>query len=210
MRAALTREHPMTEIDAKTVMALRKKTGAPMMDCKAALQEAAGDMEKAVEILRKKGLKAADARGDREATEGQVFSYVHHNGKLGVLVEVGCETDFVARNEEFQELGRNCCLHVAAMRPRYLSREQVDAAAIEKEQRILTEQAAEQMKGRPAEVVQKAVEGRMQKFFAEQCLLEQQWVKDDSKTVAEVVKELAGKIGENIQVRRFAMLELGA
>ena len=210
MRAALTKEHPMTEIDAKTVMALRKKTGAPMMDCKSALQEAAGDMDKAVDVLRKKGLKAADSRGDREATEGQVFSYVHHNGKLGVLVEIGCETDFVARNEQFQAFGHDCCLQVAAMRPRYLSRDQVEAEAVEREQRVLAEQVAEQMKGRPADVVQKAVDGRMQKFFAEQCLLEQEWVKEHGKTVTEVVKELAGKIGENIQIRRFAMLELGA
>lgn len=197
------------EIDAKTVMALRKKTGAPMMDCKAALKEAAGDMDKASEILRKKGLKAADARGERDATEGQVFSYVHHNGKLGVLVEVGCETDFVARNDEFQAFGRNLCLHVAAMRPRFLRVEDVDQGAIETERRILTEQAAEQMKGRPEEVVQKAVEGRMQKFFAEQCLMEQPWVHDDKKTVEDIRKELAAKIGENLQVRRFERVELG-
>lgn len=197
------------EIDAKTVMALRKKTGAPMMDCKAALKEAAGDMDKASEILRKKGLKAADARGERDATEGQVFSYVHHNGKLGVLVEIGCETDFVARNDEFQAFGRNLCLHVAAMRPRFLRVEDVDQGAIETERRILTEQAAEQMKGRPEEVVQKAVEGRMQKFFAEQCLMEQPWVHDDKKTVEDIRKELAAKIGENLQVRRFERVELG-
>jgi len=128
----------MVEIDAKTVMALRKKTGAPMMDCKAALTESGGNEEKAIEILRKKGLQAADARGGRDATEGQVFSYVHHNGKVGVLVEIGCETDFVARNEEFQEFGRTACLHVAAMRPAYLSQEDVDAAAIEKERKFLS------------------------------------------------------------------------
>jgi elongation factor Ts len=201
----------MVEIDAKTVMALRKKTGAPMMDCKAALIEAAGNEEKATEILRKKGLQA-DARGGRDATEGQVFSYVHHNGKLGVLVEVCCETDFVARNEEFQDFGRTACLHVAAMRPAYLAQEDVDAAAIEKERKFLVEQASEQMAGRPDEVVQKAVDGRMQKFFAEKCMLEQVWVKDEGskKTVAEVQKELAGKIGENIRIRRFALVELGA
>jgi elongation factor Ts len=182
------------------------------MDCKAALTEAGGNEEKAIEILRKKGLQAAGARGDRDATEGQVFSYVHHNGRLGVLVEVGCETDFVARNQEFQEFGRNACLHVAAMRPAFVSREQVDAAAVEKERKFLVEQAGEQMAGRPDEVIQKAVDGRMQKFFAEKCLLEQVWVKDDAgkKTVDEVQKELAGKIGENIQIRRFVMFELGA
>ena len=202
----------MVEIDGKTVMALRKKTGAPMMDCKAALTESGGNEEKAIEILRKKGLQAADARGGRDATEGQVFSYVHHNGKVGVLVEIGCETDFVARNEEFQEFGRTACLHVAAMRPAYLSQGDVDAAAIEKERKFLVEQAAEQMAGRPDEVVQKAVDGRMQKFFAEKCMLEQIWVKDEGskKTVAEVQKELAGKIGENIAIRRFALFELGA
>ncbi|MGE0143158.1 MAG: translation elongation factor Ts [Planctomycetota bacterium] len=199
----------MTEIDAKMVAALRKRTGAPMMDCKAALTEVGGDMEKAVDVLRKKGLKAADARGERDAGEGMVFSYVHHNGKLGVLVELGCETDFVARNEEFRAFGRDVCLHVAAFRPRYLAPADVSEAEVARERDIVLEQTRQQMAGRPDEVIQKAVEGRMQKFFAELCLLEQPWVHDDKKAVGLVVKELAGKIGENIQIRRFTRLELG-
>ncbi len=199
----------MAEIDAKMVGALRKRTGAPMMDCKEALIESGGDMEKAVDILRKKGLKAADARGEREATEGRVFSYVHHNGKLGVLVELGCETDFVARNEEFNAFGRDLCLHVAAFRPRYLDASAVPAQEVERERAIVLEQTRTQMAGRPDDVIQKAVDGRMQKFFAEQCLVDQPWVHDDKKSVGTVVKEFAGKIGENIRLRRFSRMELG-
>ena len=156
-----------------------------------------------------KGLKAADARGERDAAEGMVFSYVHHNGKLGVLVELGCETDFVARNEEFRAFGRDVCLHVAAFRPRYLAPADVSAAEVARERDIVLEQTRQQMAGRPDDVIQKAVDGRMQKFFSELCLLEQPWVHDDKKAVGLVVKELAGKIGENIQIRRFTRLELG-
>ncbi|MCC6781288.1 MAG: translation elongation factor Ts [Planctomycetes bacterium] len=199
----------MAVIDAKMVAALRKRTGAPMMDCKEALVETDGDMEKAVDVLRKKGLKAADARGERDATEGQVFSYVHHTGKLGVLVELGCETDFVARNEEFKAFGRDVCLHVAAFRPRYLAQQDVPAAEIERERSIVLEQTATQMAGRPKEVIEKAVDGRMSKFFAELCLLEQPWIHDDKKTTGAVCKELVAKIGENIRLRRFVRMELG-
>ncbi len=199
----------MGEIDAKMVSALRKRTGAPMMDCKEALVEAGGDMEKAVDVLRKKGLKAVDARGAREATEGMVFSYIHHNGKLGVLVELGCETDFVARNEEFRAFGRDVCLHVAAFRPRFLAPEDVPPAEIEREKEVVLEQTRQQMAGRPAEVIEKAVEGRMSKFFSEQCLLEQPWIHDEKKATGLVCKELAAKIGENIKLRRFVRLELG-
>ncbi|MBI5849813.1 MAG: translation elongation factor Ts [Planctomycetes bacterium] len=199
----------MGEIDAKMVAALRKRTGAPMMNCKEALVEADADMEKAVDILRKKGLKAADARGDRVSTEGQVFCYVHHTNKLGVLVELGCETDFVARNEEFVGFGKDVCLHVAAFRPRYLAPEDVPANEIERERAIVLEQTATQMAGRPKEVIEKAVDGRMNKFFAEICLLEQPWLRDDKKTTGLVCKELAAKIGENIKLRRFVRMELG-
>lgn len=199
----------MAEIDAKTVMALRKRSGAPMMDCKKALQEASGDVESAVDILRKKGLQSADKKADREANEGLVFNYNHHDGKLGVLAEVACETDFVARNEDFQAFGRDLCLHIAAMSPRYLDREEVSAEDIEKERNFQLEKAAEQMAGKPAEVIEKAVEGRMKKFFAEACLMDQPWVKEDGKSVEEVRKELIGTIGENIQIRRFVRLQLG-
>ncbi len=199
----------MAQIDAKTVMALRKRTGAPMMDCKAALIEAEADMDRAADLLRKKGLQTADAKAGREATEGRVFSYVHHNDKLGVLVEISCETDFVARDEEFEQYGKDLCLHIAAFGPKYLSADDVDEGAIAKEREILVEQAKETMAGKPDEVIKKIVEGRMQKFFSEQCLLEQPWVHDDKQSVEQVRKEKVGRIGENIQIRRFVRIELG-
>ena len=201
----------MANIDAKTVMELRKMTGAPMMNCKAALVESGGDIEAAVAVLRKKGLKTAEGKAGREATEGRVFSYVHHNGKIGVLVEVACETDFVARNEEFLQFGKDLCLHVAAYRPKYVDREQMDPAVLAKEREILTAQARENMKGKPQEIVDKAVEGRLEKFYAEQCLLDQVWVKDEGSgaNVEQVRKTMVGRIGENIQIRRLVFLELG-
>lgn len=199
----------MGQIDAKTVMALRKMTGAPMMDCKAALAETGGDMDKARDVLRKKGLQSADSKADRDSSEGTVFSYVHHDGKLGVMAEVTCETDFVARNDDFQDFGRKLCLHIAAFGPRFLVKEEVDAAVLEKERQFVLEQTQEQMAGRPDDVVQKAVDGRMGKFFAENCLMEQPWVEDDKQSVEQVRKTLVGKIGENIQVRRFVRMKLG-
>ncbi len=197
------------EIDAKMVMALRQKTGAPMKDCRQALIEADGDEAKAIEGLRKKGLKAGEGLAGRAAGEGAICSYVHHNGRIGVLVELGCETDFVARNADFQKFGRDVCLHIAAMRPKFLDREAVDKGFIATETRIYTAQTEEQMKGRPADVIGKAIEGRVQKMFAEVCLLEQPWVHDGSITVAGAVKAFAGKIGENLSVRRFQRMELG-
>lgn len=197
------------DIDAKMVMALRQKTGAPMKDCRQALIEASGDEPKAIEILRKKGLKAGEGLAGRAASEGLVCSYVHHNGRIGVLVELGCETDFVARNEEFAKFGRDVCLHIAAMRPKFLDKDAIDPKFLETERRIFTEQTQEQMKGRPEDVLQKAIEGRVQKMFAEVCLLEQPWVHDASVTVAGALKALAGKIGENLAIRRFHRMELG-
>ena len=197
------------QIDAKMVMALRQKTGAPMMDCKQALAEAGGDEAKAIEILRKRGMKTADGLVGRQATEGLIFSYVHHNGKIGVLAEISCETDFVARNEEFKTFGRELCMHIAAMRPKYLDQSAVDPAFLEAERRISTEQAQEQMKGKPAEIIAKAVEGRVQKVFAEVCLLDQAWFKDGNFSVSAVLKTLAGKIGENLAIKRFSRLEMG-
>ncbi len=200
----------MADIDAKTVMALRKQTGAPMMDCKAALQEVGGDVDAAVQALRKKGLQTADKKADRDAAEGAVFSYVHHNGRLGVLVEIACETDFVARNEAFQQFGKDVCFHVAAMNPESLTREEVSSDTLAKERDILTAQARETMEGKPDEIIEKAVEGRMKKFFAERCLMEQPFVKDDADRDIETVRrELVGKIGENIQIKRFTRFELG-
>ncbi len=197
------------QIDAKMVMALRQKTGAPMMDCKQALTEAGGNDDKAIEILRKRGMKTAEGLVGRQSTEGLIFSYVHHNGRIGVLAEVSCETDFVARNEEFKTFGRELCMHIAAMRPKYLDQSAVDPAFLASERRIYTEQAQEQMKGKPAEIIAKAVEGRVQKVFAEVCLVDQPWFKDGNVTVGAVLKTLAGKIGENLAIRRFTRIEMG-
>lgn len=199
----------MTEIDAKTVMRLREMTGAPMMDCKAALKETSGDIDKAKDVLRKKGKQLADKASGREVKEGLVHAYMHHSGKVGVLVEVVCETDFVARNEDFKSFCKGVALTVTAYSPLYLDRESVPAADLEKERQIVLEMTAESMKGKPQQVIDKAVEGRMDKFFAEKCLMEKQYVPDDSKTVEQVRTELVGKIGENIQVRRFVRMELG-
>ena len=199
----------MTEIDAKTVMRLREMTGAPMMDCKAALKESGGDMEKAKDVLRKKGKQLADKASGREVKEGLVYAYQHHNGKLGVLVEVACETDFVAKNEDFKAFCRGVALTIAAYNPAFLNRETVPAEAIAKEKQIVAEMTAESMKGKPQAVIDKAVEGRLDKFYAEKCLMEKQYVPDDTKTVEQMRTELIGKIGENIQVRRFVRLELG-
>ena len=199
----------MTEIDAKTVMRLREMTGAPMMDCKAALKESGGDMEKAKDVLRKKGKQLADKASGREVKEGLCYAYQHHNGKLAVLVEVACETDFVAKNEDFKAFCRGVALTVAAYSPAFLNRESVPADAIAKEKQIVAEMAAESMKGKPQAVIDKAVEGRLDKFYAEKCLMEKQYVPDDTKTVEQMRTELVGKIGENILVRRFVRLELG-
>ncbi len=198
------------EIDAKTVMKLREVTGAPMMDCKQALKECAGDAEKAKEWLRKKGKQVADKAASREVKEGLVYGYQHHNGKVGVLVEVACETDFVAKNDDFKAFCRGVSLTVAAYSPAYLDPASVPPEAVATERRIVAEMAAESMKGKPQSVIDKAVEGRMEKFFAEKCLMGKQYVPDDSKTVEQVRTELVGKIGENIQVRRFVRMELGS
>ena len=203
----------MTEIDAKMVKQLREMTGAPMMDCKAALQEAAGDFDKAKDVLRKKGKQVADKAASRDVKEGKFFSYVHHNGKLAVLAEIVCETDFVALNEEFNAFGKGVCFTAAFGAPKFLSREQVDAAAVAKEREFVLEQTLQTMKGKPQSVVDKAVEGRMEKFFAEKCLMEMTYVdpagQGDALTVEQRRAVLVGKIGENIQVRRFVRMELG-
>jgi elongation factor Ts len=178
-----------------------------MMDCKAALAESGGDLEKAIDALRKKGLAAAAKRAGRVAAEGLVTSYIHAGGKLGVLLEVNCETDFVGRTEEFQDLVRDVAMHVAAADPRYVRREEVPAGDLERERAIFREQAA--ASGKPAQVIEKIVEGKIEKFFAEACLLEQPFVKNPDQTVGQLVQEKVAKIGENIQVRRFARFKLG-
>ncbi len=194
-------------IDAKTVKALREKTGAGMMDCKKALQEAGGDEEKAVDILREKGLSAAARRSGRAANQGIVDSYIHLGGKIGVLVEVNCETDFVARNDEFKEFVRNICLQVAATNPAYLKKEDVPENILEKERQIIKTQALNE--GKPEKVIEKIIEGRLDKFYRENCLMEQAFVKDEDITITELLTGLIARIGENIVVRRFSRFEVG-
>lgn len=194
-------------ISAAAVQALRKASGAGMMDCKRALEEAGGDQEKATEILRKKGTMKAAKRQDRETREGVVHSYIHMGGKIGVLLEVNCETDFVARTDDFQDLAKDIAMHVAASSPEAISREEVDPRLIEKEKAIYTEQAL--ASGKPENVVEKIVEGRMDKYFQEVCLLEQPFVKNPDVSIGALIKEVAGKLGENVQVRRFARFQLG-
>lgn len=194
-------------ITAAQVKSLREKTGLGMMDCKAALEEACGDEEKAVEVLRKKGLKTAEKRAGRQTSEGTVGSYVHLNDKLGVLLEVNCETDFVARSADFRQLVRDLCLQVAATSPVAVSAEEVPEAVKEREREIYRAQMA----GRPPQVVEKAVEGKLRKFYEERCLLDQIFVKDpdQKKTVKDRVAEVIAKTGENIVVRRFVRMAVG-
>jgi len=203
------------EVSAKVVMQLREATGAPMMDCKQALKETGGNMEKAREWLRKKGTQIAAKAAGREVKEGKFFSYVHHNGKLAVLAEIVCETDFVAMNEQFLAFGKGVCFTIAASNPPvvYLGREQVDPDAIAKEREIVLAQTMMTMKGKPQAVVDKAVEGRMEKFFAEKCLMETAYVdptgQGGGQSVEQKRAELVSKIGENIKVRRFVRMDLG-
>ncbi|GBF11633.1 MULTISPECIES: translation elongation factor Ts [Tepidibacillus] len=195
------------EITASMVKELREKTGAGMMDCKKALNEANGDMERAVEILREKGIASAAKKAGRIAAEGIVESYIHGGGRIGVLVEVNCETDFVAKTDEFRSFVRDIAMHIAATNPRYLKREEVPQEDIEKEREILKAQALNE--GKPEKIVEKMVEGRIDKFYKENCLLEQPFVKDPDKTIESLVKEQIAKIGENINIRRFMRYELG-
>jgi elongation factor Ts len=195
------------DIDASAVKDLRQKTGAGIMDCKRALKEAQGNVDKAIEFLRKKGLAEAAKRTGRSAHEGLVESYIHPGGRIGVLVELNCETDFVARTQEFKDLVKDISMHIAAANPQYLTREDVPEEVIQKEQDILRIQALEM--GKPEKVVDRIVEGRMEKFFSEVCLLEQAYVKDLDVTVGELLTSLMGKIGERISIRRFTRYQLG-
>ena len=194
-------------ITASDVKTLREKTGAGMMDCKKALTEANGDMEKAIELLREKGLAAAVKKSGRIAAEGIVDSYIHLGGKIGVLLEVNCETDFVAKTDEFRALVKDMAMQIAAANPKYLRKEDVDTAELEKEREILRAQALNE--GKPEKIVDKMVEGRIQKYYKEVCLLEQPFVKDPDKSVQDLVTEKIAKIGENISVRRFVRYEMG-
>lgn len=195
------------EITAASVQALRKATGVGMMDCKRALTEAKGDAEKATEILRKKGAMRAAKRQNRETREGLIHSYIHTGGKIGALVELNCETDFVARTDEFQQLAKDIAMHVAATNPDFISRKEVPADLVEKEKEIYREQVAQS--GKPEKVLDKIVKGRLEKYYQEVCLLEQAFIKNPDTSVGQLVQETAAKVGENIQVRRFARFQLG-
>ena len=201
----------MAEITASAVKDLREKTGAGMMECKKALTEAEGDEAKAIEILRKRGIAGAEKRAGRVAAEGAVGSYIHGGGKVGVLVEVNCETDFVARGDDFQSLVRDVAMHIAAMDPKYVSKEDVPAGELAKEREIELERLKNdpKMANKPANVLDNIVEGRLSKYYEATCLLEQPFVKDPTKTVGQLATELTGKIGEKIAIRRFSRYKLG-
>jgi elongation factor Ts len=191
-------------ICAEDVRKLRETTGQGMMECKKALEESGGDQVKALELLRKKGFATAAKRSGRATANGLVQCYIHHNSRVGVLVQVNCETDFVARNEEFKKFANDVCKHVCAFSPLAVSREQVDPQIVAKEREI----AAAQVVGKPANILEKIVDGKIDKFFAERVLLEQPWIHDDKQTVGDILKGLIGKIGENMQIVRFARFDI--
>ena len=195
------------EIPAKLVKELRDRTNAGFNDCRAALVEAAGDIEKAIAVLRKKGQAAAAKKATREATEGLVGSYIHAGGKIGVLVEVNCESDFVARTEAFQQLCHDIAMHIAALDPKYVRREEVTADMLDKEREIYKAQAL--ATGKPEAVVDKIVTGKMEKFYEENCLYEQHYIKDEGQTIGEMVNAAIAKLGENISIKRFARFKVG-
>lgn len=194
-------------IPADQVKRLREITGAGMMDCKRALEETGGDMDRAIELLRVKGLADAKKRQGRVAREGVVDAYIHMNGRLGVLVEVNCETDFVAATEAFRTAARDIAMHVAASDPRWITREDVPEDVVEGERKLYAEQAREQ--GKPDNVIERIVQGKLEAFYKDNCLLDQPFVRDDSKTVGELVSETSAKLGEKVEVRRFARFKLG-
>ncbi len=194
-------------ISAATVKELRDKTGAPMMDCKKALTESNGDVEKAVDWLRKRGVAVAAKKSSRTTKEGVVESYIHAGGKIGVMVEVNCESDFVARTEDFKELVHDIAMHIAAVDPKFIRKEDVTPEAFEREKDIYRAQAA--ATGKPANVVEKIVEGKMGKFYEEVCLYEQPFIKENSVTISQLIAQKIGKLGENISVRRFARFKVG-
>ena len=197
----------MAEVTATLIKDLRERTGAGMSDCKKALVEVEGDIDKAIDYLRTKGLAKAAKKAGREATEGAVVSYIHGGGRIGVLVEINCETDFVARNEDFQAFTREVALQIAAMNPQFVRKEEVSQEVVDRERDVLLAKAKES--GKPEQVVQKMVDGQISKWMKEICLLDQPWVKDADKTIDQYQQELISKIGENIKVRRFVRFELG-
>ena len=194
-------------IDASVVKELRDKTGAGMMDCKKALVETSGNIDKAVDYLRKSGIAKAEKKGDRTAKEGLVFSYIHHGGRLGVLVELNCETDFVAKTDGFSDLAHNIAMQIADTSPLSVSREDIDQKLLDKEKEIFTDQAKES--GKPKEIIGKIVEGRVEKFYAESCLIEQQFIKDPDRKIGDLITDAVSTLGENIVINRFARFSVG-
>ncbi len=195
------------EISIELVKDLRQRTGAGVIDCKTALQEAKGDVDGAIEYLRRKGLATAAKKAGRIATDGLVTSYIHAGGKMGVLVEINCETDFVAKTEDFQTFVKNMAMHIAATNPQYIRREEIPEEVLEREKRIYRSQALDS--GKPEKVIEKIIQGKMERFYSEVCLLEQTYVKDSDLTIKEVLDAMIGKVGENINIRRFARFQLG-
>ncbi|PIE64019.1 MAG: elongation factor Ts [Desulfobacterales bacterium] len=197
----------MGQITAEMVKELRQATGSGIMDCKKVLAEADGDMEKAIDLLRKKGLAKAAKRAGRSTSEGIVYSYIHTGGKLGVLVEINCESDFVAKTDDFIEFAKNIAMHIAAANPAGLTRDDVDASLVEREKEIYKAQMLEE--GKPENMIDKIVEGKVEKFYKDVCLMSQQYIKDPQKSIDDLLQETIGKIGENIQIKRFARFQLG-
>lgn len=196
------------DVTADMVKELRQRTGIGMMECKKALEESGGDMDKAIALLRKKGYARAKDKMSRETSEGLVGSYIHTNNKIGVLVEINCETDFVARNAEFQDMVKNVAMHIAAARPKYLAAEDIPAAVLEEEKAVIREQLKDQKK--PPEIIEKIVQGKLGKFYEEVCLLDQPFIKDDKVTIRQFVQSHVAKLGENIKINRFARFEMGS
>ena len=203
----MTTKPEQVNISAQQVKELRERTGAGFSDCRAALVEAAGDLEQAINVLRKKGQAAAQRKAQREATEGLIGSYIHAGGKIGVIVEVNCESDFVARTADFQRLCHEIAMHVAALDPRFLRREEITPEILDREREIYREQA--RAAGKPEEIIEKIVNGKMEKFYEETCLYEQHFIKDESVTIRELIGHMIAKVGENIAVRRFVRLKVG-
>lgn len=195
------------EVSASMVKDLREKTGAGMMDCKKALAESAGNFEKAVDYLRQKGLATAARRAGKVASEGRIGSYVHAGGKIGVMVEVNCETDFVAKTDDFQAFAKDVAMHIAASSPLYVQRENVPPEALEREREIYRAQARDA--GKPEKIMEKIVEGKLEKYYSEVCLLEQPFIKDPDRTVQDLLNGLIGKLGEKVEIRRFIRFQVG-
>lgn len=193
-------------VESEKIKTLREMTSAGLMDCKKALEDAGGDLEKAAQLLRERGIVKAVKKMDREASEGQIFAYVHHNGKIGVLLQLHCETDFVARNEKFRELGKNLAMHIAASDPQFIAKEDVTLEVIEKEKEVQRKLLKEE--GKSEQVIEKILEGKINKFLSEICLLEQAYINEPKMTVGDVIKEAIATLGENIRVARFTRYSL--